>query len=266
MVSQISDDFLHQRGPYDTVFRCRLDRSTAKANSDDEQYVIFTVPENGRLWMTERSLPLITYANLSTTQETTAERLDVYMNLRHDSFYTDPLTGVPNINYLQEFGEEKIKTIYAEGGTPTVVYIDIYSMQSYNNQYGFKEGDNLIILTANMLVKQFPKALVARDSDDHFILITDISAADRLERHLGRANRAIRKRAYGNTSGIRSGVCTVEDGASLNETVDRAKRALKHIENDINREVEFFSKSSNMAYLQDRYIIEHFDKALKTMD
>ena len=267
VVSQISDDFLNQQGPYDTVFRCRLDRSLASTSARSEKkgndYVYIHGIGKWQTMPDGTELAVITYANITVTQETTEERLDAYMKLRHDSFYTDPLTGIPNINYLQDFGEEKISIIRAEGNTPLVVYIDIYSMQSYNNQYGFKEGDNLIVLTANMIVKQFPKSLVVRDSDDHFILITDESSNEKLERHLRRVNRAIRIKAHGETSGIRSGVCAAEEGVSLNETIDHAKRALKHIENDINREVEFFSQSSNMAYLQDRYIIEHFDKALK---
>ena len=268
VVSQISDDFLNQQGPYDTVFRCRLDRSlasaSAKSGKKDNEYVYIHGIGKWQTMPDGTELAVITYANLTVTQETTEERLDAYMKLRHDSFYTDPLTGIPNVNYLQDFGEEKIRIIRAEGNTPIVVYIDIYSMQSYNNQYGFKEGDNLIALTANAIVKQFPKSLVVRDSDDHFILITDESSNEKLERHLRRVNRAIHIKAHGETSGIRSGVCAAEEGVSLNETIDHAKRALKHIENDINREVEFFSQSSNMAYLQDRYIIEHFDKALKS--
>ena len=267
VVSQISDDFLNQLGPYDTVFRCRLDRSLATASAKnakkDNEYVYIHGIGKWQTMPDGTELAVIMYANLTVTQDTTIERLDAYMKLRHDSFYTDPLTGIPNINYLQDFGEEKIRIIRAEGNTPLVVYIDIYSMQSYNNQYGFKEGDNLIVLTANTIVKQFPKSLVVRDSDDHFILITDESSNDKLEKHLRRVNRTIHIKAHGDTSGIRSGVCAAEVGVSLNETIDHAKRALKHIENDINREVEFFSQTSNMIYLHDRYIIEHFDKALK---
>ena len=39
--------------------------------------------------------------------------------------------------------------------------------------------------------------------------------------------------------------------------------ALKRIEYNMNREVEFFSDSSKQTYLQDRYIIENLDRAIK---
>ena len=183
------------------------------------------------------------------------------MELNKDRFYTDPLTEIPNINYLNEFGYEKIEAIRSEGKTPVVVYIDIYSMQSYNTQYGIKEGDLLLCLTARTIVKYFPSSLVIRGADDHFIIISDKAEKDELAQLIHNINRVVRKTAHGNTSGIRSGVCIIDERTSLSEALDRAKMALKHIDNNMNREVEFFSQTYNQMYLQDRYIIENFSQA-----
>ena len=261
-VSQISDDFLHQRGAYDTIFRCRLERSHAGASADDQYEYIHGIGK----WQTMPDgvqLAVITYSNLSITQEAVVKKLDMYMKLRRDSFYSDPLTGIQNINYLHEFGNEKLSSISAEGKTPIVVYFDIFSMQSYNNQYGFKEGDILLCLTASTLVEQFPTSLVVRDADDHFVMVTDIDSNEELETQLKYANKLIRKKAHGNTLGIRCGVFPVDEGTSITEAIDRARIALKRIESDINREVEFYSPVSNQLYFQNKYIIENLDRALK---
>ena len=267
VLSQISDDFLHQRGAYDTIFRCRLEHSHAATSKDgrseEEQYVYIHGIGEWQTMPDGTQLAVITYSNLSLTQKSTVEKFEMYMRLRHDSFYTDPLTGIPNINYLHEFGSEKLRIISAEGKDPSVVYFDIFSMQSYNNQYGFKEGDNLLCLTANTLVEQFPTSLVVRDADDHFIMVTDIVSNEELEKQLKYANKTIRKKAHGNTLGIRCGVFTVDEGASLTEAIDRARIALKRIENDINREVEFNSQVSNQLYFQNKHIIENLDRAIK---
>ena len=268
IMSKISDDFLHQRGPYDTVFRCRLSRISSSeteksGNTDNQQYVYLHAVGKWQTMPNGTQLAVITYANLSYAQKSTIERVEMYMNLRHDSFYTDPLTAIPNINYIHEFGNEKMQIIRSEGKIPNIVYLDIISMQSYNNQYGFKEGDNLLCLTAKTLAKCFPKALVVRDSDDHFIMITDTDSPDKLKKDIRKANRAIRMKANGNTTGVRCGVCSVEDGVSLNEAIDHAKLALKRIENDMSREIEFFSQISNDLYFRNRYIIENLDRALK---
>ena len=257
IVSQISDDFLHQRGEYDTIFRCRLENGKAK-----EEYVYIHGVGKWQTMPDGTPLAVITYSNLTNTQQSNTEVVEKYLQQRSDSFYTDALTAIPNYNYLRDFGNEKLDTIRSEEGTPNVVYVDIYSMQSYNNQYGFAQGDKLISLTAKTLVKYFSKALVAREMDDHFIMITDTDS-EKLVKQLARVNRLIRRRAQGNTSGVRCGICTLEDVGSLIEAIDHAKMALKRIENDMNKEVEFFSEASNMLYLQDRYIIENLDKAMK---
>ena len=264
VMQKISDDFLHQRGPYDAIFRCRLAPPDGKISRENERYV--SIHGIGK-WQTMpdgTELAVITYGNISDAQKLTQEQTEQYMLLRNDAFYQDPLTQLPNLNYLHEFGEEKLSMQRAEGKTPTVVYIDIHSMQSYNNQYGYKQGDELLRLCAQTLTKQFPLALVMRGPDDHFIAVTAVSDSKQLEQRIKKVNKTIRKNAFGNTAGIRCGVYT-ESGepVKLIDALDYARRALRLIENDMNREVSFFSREINEQYLQSRYILENFDKALR---
>ena len=262
VMSQISEDFLHQRGEYDAVFRCKLPIPGSEPLKEEYMFVHGigkwqTMPDGTQL-------AVITYGNISKAQNTTDEELESYLQRRHDSFYNDALTGLPNINYLMEYGDEKLGIIRDSGKIPHIIFSDVYSMQSYNNQYGFKEGDRLLCLIAKTLSKHFPKALVIRETGDHFILISYIDDREKLERQLARVNRTIRTKAHGNTSGVRFGVCPMtEEVATLNEAIDHAKMALKNIENNMNREVEFFTNTSNLLYLQDRYIIENLDRAIK---
>ncbi|MDO4989119.1 MAG: GGDEF domain-containing phosphodiesterase [Eubacteriales bacterium] len=260
VVSRISDDFLHQRGPYDVVFRCRIGEGPETG-----------LPRYAQLhglgkWQTMpdgTELAVITYANLSATREATRTELEAYTLLQRDRFYTDGLTELPNINYLHEFGDEKLATIRADGHTPYLIYTDIESMQSYNNQYGFEEGDRLLCLTAEALKSRFPKSLVIRGSDDHFVVVSWQDDPKVLKSRLYEVNTMIRSKAYGNTSGIRSGVCPVADGTELGEALDHARHALRRIENDLNRKVAFFSQEADNAYWQSRYIVENFDRAME---
>ena len=150
VVFQISDDFIHQRGPYDIVFRCRMD----PVETDPEAVPEYVQMHGIGKWQTMpdgMELAVITYANLSKTREATLNNVKTYEMFRQDRFYTDPLTGLPNTNYLYEFGKEKINTVRAENRTPYLIYANISSMQSYNNNYGFDEGDRLLCLAAKTL-------------------------------------------------------------------------------------------------------------------
>ncbi|MBQ7542185.1 MAG: EAL domain-containing protein [Clostridia bacterium] len=265
LVARISDEFLHRCCPYDVVFRCRIAPAQTDTDADDDaQYD--KIHGHGK-WQTMpdgTELAVISYANLSQTQEVIRENTQAYLRSQEDRFYTDPLTGLTNINYLYEFGGEKVDTVRAQGKTPYVVYIDIYSMQSYNNQYGFEAGDRLLYLTAATLKKQFPKALITRGADDHFIMISRPDDPAELERRLHETNEIIRKTADGNTTGFRCGVCPVEAGVSLGRALDHAKHALKRIENNMNREVAFFSQAADDIFWNNRYIVENFDRAMES--
>ena len=264
VMSQISDDFLHQRGEYDAVFRCRLPLPNSEGKTPVEEYMYIHGIGKWQTMPDGNQLAVITYGNISLSQKSTDNELESYLQNRHDSYYNDALTGLPNMNYFQDFGNEKLQIIRDAGKTPNIVYIDVYSMQSYNNQYGFKEGDRLLCLVARTLRKQFPRALVVRESGDHFVMISYVDDREKLEKQLHRVNRTVRTKAHGNTPGVRFGVCPMtEDVTTLNEAFDHAKMALKYIENNMNRVVEFFTNSSNLLYLQDRYIIENLDNAIK---
>ena len=265
LVSEISEDFLYRRGPYDIVFRCRIDSTdtVARTRSGPVRYV--RIHGFGK-WQTMpdgTELAVIGYTNLSATQQVNRESKELYTLLRQDRFYTDPLTGVPNINYMHEFGNNKVDVIRADGRTPHVILTDLNSMQSYNYQYGVKEGDRLLCLTADTLKKQFPKSLVTRGADDHFVIVSWQDDPAELEKRLHEANEIIRKSASGNTSGFRCGVCPINEDITLVQALDHARHALKRIENNMNREVAFFSQEADDLYWRDRYIVENFDKAME---
>ncbi|MBQ6346399.1 MAG: EAL domain-containing protein [Clostridia bacterium] len=253
VVSKVSDDFLNQRGPYDIMFRCWL----------GEQYQLIHGFGKWQAMPDGSEYAVIGYVNITQTKEGMFTVQEAYGLFQEDRFYTDSLTGLPNINYLHEFASEKVNVILTEGKTPVVVYADMAAMQSYNNQYGFREGNELLRLVAATLKAQFPEALVARGADDHFIVIASLSDRDALTERLDEANRRIRQSARGNTSGFLAGICVLNDGDAVIEGIDHAKHALKRLSDDMSRTYAFFSQADDDLYWRNRYIIENFDRALE---
>ena len=265
VVFQISDDFIHQRGPYDIVFRCRMD----PVETDPEAVPEYVQMHGIGKWQTMpdgMELAVITYANLSKTREATLNKVKTYEMFRQDRFYTDPLTGLPNTNYLYEFGKEKINTVRAENRTPYLIYANISSMQSYNNNYGFDEGDRLLCLAAKTLKEQFPKALLTRDSDDHFVVITRIDDEEELSRRLNEANSIIRRDTHGNITELQIGVAPVSEDIDLGKALDHAKHALKYIDNERKRHkscCSFFDRNMMEVEKNRQGIIDNLDRAIE---
>ena len=250
---KISQDFIHRAGPYDVIFRCRI--------GSDYQYI-----HGFGQWQSMpdgTELPVINYLNVTKTKEEMVTVTETYDLFRKDLFYTDPLTGLPNLNYLHEFGDERVRVLRVLKKAPVVIFTDVYSMQSYNNQYGVQEGDELLRLVAASLKGEFPEALLIRGANDHFILVTELESREKLTLGLEQANQRIKKEAKGITSGIRAGICAVREGQNATEALDHARHALRRINNDMTRTWAFFSQEADDRYWKERYIIENFERALQ---
>ena len=254
MVTRALIAFREKRGPYDVLFRLRC--------ADQAYHQIHSV---AAAWPTPAGteMTVVIYLNLDKWAEGVRKLKTDYEVFKRDHFYTDPLTGLPNLNYMNQFADERVNTIRSRGGVPMLFYTDVQAMQFYNNQYGFLRGNELLCVIAEELKAAFPDGLVMRGADDHFAVIDVFSDQQTLTEALYSVNEKIRKRAYGTTSGIQAGICLYGESATTGETIDRAKQAVKQIREDLNRVVSFYSHADDESYWNQRYIVENFTKAME---
>jgi diguanylate cyclase (GGDEF)-like protein len=59
----------------------------------------------------------------------------------------NPNTGLPGNNSIRH----ELQRVLTEGEAVTVIYADLDNFKVYNDVYGFAQGDNLIIFTANVI-------------------------------------------------------------------------------------------------------------------
>ena len=251
-IRQVTKEFAEHKSNYDVFFRSRHKDGYHDIHAVGYWY---TMPDG-------TELALLTYQNLSAAGEEFREFEEKYHLFRQDHFYRDPLTGLPNINYIQEFADERIRVLRLDGKTPMLLYSDVNSMQFYNNQYGFAGGNDLLILIADILNKTFPNALLARGADDHFLLIDEYPGEEEISRRMLEINRQIRAGAAGNTTGIQAGVVNMGGKMNIFQAVDHAKSALKRLGSDLNRSYRIYSQRADDKYWNQRYIVENLDRAL----
>lgn len=250
-VTKVSDDLMYKRGPYDIVFRCRI----------GENYE--TIHGLGK-WQTMPDgieLAVISYANLRDTQENMNSVSEQYKLLQKDMYYRDMVTGLPNLNYAKQFSDEKIDSIWEAGRIPAVLYFDIRTMASYNVEYGYSKGDELLRLVAVTIKAEFQKALVTRGEGDHFIIID--SYIDGIEKRILRVNEEIKRTAFGKTPGIQCAIVKMLPGLKAVEGIDRARTTLKEIGDDLNIVYSLYSHQDDDEYWMGRYVIQNFEDAMR---
>ena len=252
LVNHVSEIFANKESGYDIIFRTR---------HSDGYHVIHAVGK----WQTMpdgTELALLTYADITENAEAVASTTEKYQLFKEDHFYTDSLTGLPNLNYLNKFADERLHAIRTEGNTPIIIYIDVIAMQYYNNHYGYQKGNDLLCLIRDLLNDKFPTALVCRGADDHFIVIDRYENNTVTEDILSSIGEMIRAKAYGRTSGIRCGVCIVEPDMNAAEAEDHAKSAIKWLGTDLSRTCHFYTHITQDILWNQRDIINHVDQAL----
>jgi len=253
MFSAISYGFFDRKADYDITFRIKI---------NDGYHLIHSVG----YWQTMEDgtdLVFLLYQDVQKYENKLLEISNEYKLFQTDEFYYDSLTNIPNMNYINKHGEDKIQEIIARGHKPVVLYIDIDSMQSYNRKYGLEKGDELLMLVANILAREFTKGTVARIVSDHFVVIDEYHGEEEMISRIEMVNSEIKVRAYGTTTGLNVGIYVGNKNVTHTESIDHAIRANKLVGADLKKFYRFYSEEDDTLYNHQRYIIENFDKAME---
>ena len=90
----------------------------------------------------------------------------------------DWLTGLPGMVRFHELAEMGAATMWGRGDVPVAVALDLVGMKAYNTQYGRDEGDNLLIVFADLLRKHFGSEACSRFGEDHFYAFASLQGFD----------------------------------------------------------------------------------------
>ena len=249
----ISQDFLNKKTGYDITFKVRRDYSYHLVHSIG----YWQTMDDGT------DLAFIIYTDVQKHEEMLLEISKKYKLFQKDEFYLDSLTNLPNINFANKYGNEKLRGIVKKGKVPMTMYLDIDSMQSYNRQYGIEKGDDLLVLVANILVEEFSRGMVARVVSDHYVVIDEYAGKEELIEKIEKVNSQIKLKAYGKTTGLNVGIFVGDKDIVYTESVDHALRANKLVGEDLNKFYRFYTKEDDTLYNHQRYIIENFEKAME---
>ena len=253
-IKVVEGEFLKKHGQYDVMFRSR--------KGVDSEYRMIHAVGYWQPLPDGSEVAVVAYADMSGHEEYVSDLVTRYNLFLRDEFYTDLLTGLPNLNYLNMCSEDRVREIRIGGAEPVVMYFDVDSMQFYNNQYGFKRGDQLLLLVARVLSDEFAQGLVVRAADDHFVVIDKFTDRDELGTKLTRINDRIKAEAFGITTGIHAGICVGDGFTSTAAAVDHAIRANKLISDDLNTVYKFYVEDDDTRFRHDRYVVENFYKAM----
>ena len=254
-LSTLVEIFEKEKSTYDVIYRSRY-------NMDEDYHFIHSI---GKIQKMDDGSELAVFIYIDVTESEKEGRtlVENYNLLLKDHFYSDSVTGLPNLNFLSEYYDNMLKQIHSGGKTAVFYYFDVIGLRFYNNQYGFEKGDELLRLIAESMKEVFPNNHIVRGAEDHFIVISEYTDKKHIASTIKKLNEKIKAAAFGNTTGVQAGICVYDEDINLSTALDHAKHALKLIDSDLNKTHNYYSHETDEKYWNQRYILDAFDNALQ---
>ncbi len=172
----------------------------------------------------------------------------------------DDLTGIHNMHYFHREAKRILSDPDIDPSTKRFVYVDIENFKTFNDKYGFAEGNNFLILTAGVLQSVFQDVPVARFSDDHFMILAD---ADNLKERLAVAKERISEKRSEVYLGLKAGVFTPDKDTDPAIACDRARYACGSIKKHYKEDYAEYNDAVDLEFHKKQYIVNNIERAIE---
>ncbi len=259
-VTEAAIHFAEDRDGYDVIYRTLVRGEYRMIHAFGKH---FNPKEGTRLAM-------VWYVDEGVYAESGEIRNDLVSQHFNDSLFVsslqrktnyDYMTGLPNMTYFFELARDNRDRAEESGKHCSLCFANLNGMKFYNKKYGFNEGNKLIRLFADLLVKYFGKERSCRIAQDDFAFV---ALSDRLDQTLdslfleyevmtGKRGASIRVGIYPDTMGI------VETSLAC----DRARYACNSVRDIRKSTYVRFDAAMLESESRRQYVIDHLDQALE---
>lgn len=173
----------------------------------------------------------------------------------------DRLTYLRNYDYYRNNALDFYDTLLSHNVNGAFIYLDIVNFKLYNEKFGFIGGDALLRRFGRMMEEIFKESLIARISEDHFIVLTDESLAHERIKTLHERIQNLQHSVY---LDIKAGIFVpeVERVSDAAHACDQAKLAYDQIKHNYQEYECYYSSRLKDHYHKKKYIVSHFKEAL----
>ena len=173
----------------------------------------------------------------------------------------DDLTGLPNMTWFFHLAEVGRSRMELNGTQTAFLFFDLNGLKAYNIQYGFEEGDKLILAMGRLLAMHFGNDNCGRFGQDHF---TAFTSAENIQEQVLEFLSDCRELNGGRNLPVRVGIYVAEEGERLEVSAacDRAKMACDTHRTSHLSVYEFFNRAMLRESMRRRYILDHLEQAL----
>ncbi|MBP5697110.1 MAG: EAL domain-containing protein [Treponema sp.] len=199
------------------------------------------------------------YQKKSTAKK--EEKLESLIKYVREKSSQDELTGLPNLHKFQYDSMEFLKSEDVDFSSWRFVFMDIGNFKNYNEKYGFSAGNAFLKIFGQYVIEEFPDELVARYSDDHFIVLAKM---DGLEERLDHLHDKIKKWESDVQMTLKAGFYTPKDQFTPpGSACDYARYACESIKKNYTVNYVEYNALMHKEFNRKKYIVNNIDNAIK---
>jgi len=189
------------------------------------------------------------------------EKLESLLKYVREKSSQDELTGLPNLHKFQYDAMEFLKKSEVVLENWRFVFMDIGNFKNYNEKYGFSAGNAFLKIFGQYIIEEFPDELVARYSDDHFIVLAEVK---NLEQRLDSLHEKIRKWESDVQMTLKAGFYMPKDQFTPpGSACDYARYACESIKKNYTVNYIEYNTMMHKEFNRKKYIVNSIDNAIK---
>ncbi len=204
------------------------------------------------------SINVYTQKMMGAQKDESLEHMNAYLK---EKSMRDDLTGIPNMHYFRHKALTFLMSPPEVLSKHVFLFLDIENFKSYNERYGFPMGNEFLKKVAEAIRTVFEYALIARFSDDHFVILTERYD---IEERLAKVREIICQDEHEVKIGLKVGAYTPVNGeVPPSIACDHARFACNSIKKKFGQNYCEYTEEMDKAFYRKQYVINNVDKAVK---
>ena len=189
-------------------------------------------------------------------------RLEQVHNLETDlhEYETNQLTDLPSMSHFVARADDMLTTIVKLDFSPAIGFITLPQIKSFNSEFGYVQGDELIRRTADLLRAAFPDRLLCNITGSQFSVLCYESEIDDAMRAV---NAGLKGFKEGYTVVCKAGFAQYVEGESSISLLDKARVAERSIQGGTDLFYRLYDEQLDADIKFREHIVAHVDEAIE---
>ncbi|MCR5639935.1 MAG: EAL domain-containing protein [Lachnospiraceae bacterium] len=172
----------------------------------------------------------------------------------------DELTRIHNAYYFYEEAAKIFADADMDYRDKLYLFVNLENFKYYNDRFGFKAGNEFLGRAAHIIEEAFQGSLVARQSDDHFLILTDVVGA---EERIEQMRRQIVNMQHEVRIGVKFGIYFPESKTiDPQYAVDKARYACSLTRDRFDKDLCIYDDKVANGFRRRQYIVNNLQMAI----